>query len=243
MATLVTVNNAQTAESVRAPRRSERNRSKVPTNQTVTDAEESVRAPRGSDRNQSEVPTSQTVTDAEKEVLDQSEQEDVTNSIEPEEGMEEYDKEYHAGMEKKRRVRFEEGLKDRLETMEIVQRKKRGHRGGKGKAKQNEASRKTVPLTNDENHLESEARKLTQKEQRRSEKAKEEAARRGIMEEAVENKPEDVVYGMYEDERYQEKTQNGIEVMRDDKYTAESGIDKVSNYTLAMYLMENRVSL
>jgi hypothetical protein len=224
MATLVQVNNIQTKESVSAPRRSERNKPKLaPVQEEAVEAKEYAPS-----------------------------ENEIGTDIEPEEGMEEYDKEYKAGMEKKRRVRFEEGLKDRMETMEGVHRKQRPRAIPRERTK---LSATALPKVDEETVEEAGSRiqdvtevpvprKLSKKERKRSEKAKEEALRRGgIVEEQTENRPEDVVYGMYEDQKYQEHTQSGIEVMRDDKYTVENGIDQVSDYTLAMCLMENRVSL
>ena len=87
-------------------------------------------------------------------------------------------------------------------------------------------------------------RKVDKQERKKKEKARAEAARRGIeTEEARRPKQHEEVFSMFEDSVYERETPQGIKVWREDQYTAENAIDDVSDFTVASYLMDNRVTL
>ena len=79
------------------------------------------------------------------------------------------------------------------------------------------------------------------KKDERSEKAVAEAKRRGVNTTDEETPTEK--YGVFEKPEYMEESKDGIQVYRDDKYTNSTRIEDASDYTLATFLMENKVSL
>lgn len=100
-----------------------------------------------------------------------------------------------------------------------------------------------APSLNSDNAIveESNAVATTSTREKRKEEALEEGDKNGVKPKGHEEQAD--TYGLYDDNRYQSSTEGGIQTYRDDQYTSESKIDDVNDFTLAMYLMQNKVSL
>ena len=51
------------------------------------------------------------------------------------------------------------------------------------------------------------------------------------------------VHDVYKDRGYETKTAEGVPVTHEDEFNATTTIDKISDFTLATYLMENKISM
>ena len=176
-----------------------------------------------------------TQKEVQKEDSDQGEPE-----VSEDEVMGDYDAVFVDVQQQKKRVRFEEALL--AEPVKPVAESTEINRDEAQEAQESEEeSAVKVIVPREVRHAA--GSKGDRRERKKTEKARSEAARRGSeLEEARPKHPEEV-FGMFEDTMYEQETPQGIKVWREDQYTAENAIDDVSDFTVASYLMDNRVTL
>lgn len=170
----------------------------------------------------------------------------ITDDVEPSQLIaddtvyEEYDKVYRAELERKKRVRFATTVLVDPSIPEPIQ-----------KTEVPKSKRAIQPKVTDKTD--------TERKQKRTEKALNEAARRGLLTEEQteetkaekerkakiekERKEKEDNYELYRDPKYVQTTEQNIPVYRDDQFTDHSSIDEVNDYTLGTFLMENKVKL
>jgi len=143
-----------------------------------------------------------------------------------------YDKEYQAERERRRRVRFQI---DVLDSQPVGEEEKNGNT-----VEDTEQTDSTELLK--ERTIQPRVT-LSKKQKQQQAKAINEAERRGVKDDKSKETEKDDEYDLYKEPKYHATTKNNIEMYRDDQFKNESEITEVSDYTLATFLMEHKVKL
>ena len=129
----------------------------------------------------------------------------------------EYDRYHKASEDHKRRVRFQ----DQMEESKIFERA----RAETSLRKEEERKKEKAKKRASEDGIEDAAAVAKKKKELQNEKEKEEMSDSGRF------------------DKYLKHTTEGVQVRSEDKYAQDNTIDKVSDFALAVFLMENHVSL
>lgn len=166
-----------------------------------------------------------------------------------------YDKVLAADQEQKKRVRFEQDLQPRSRKNKINtlnQPKSQPEQSSTRQADTSSGESLEAGAGVDESqgeakHAQRSANLHAQsaKQQQRTERAKAEIQRRGLQNagDSSQSQEPQGTYELYQDESWSQNTDSGIKVFRDDQFTRTKAISEVNDYTLATFLMENRVCL
>jgi hypothetical protein len=131
----------------------------------------------------------------------------------------EYDKAYNAERERKRRVHFEHRV--------IVD-------------PENNPTPRPIHTNTHKKTIKPSNHKTIQASQKN--KVREQAAKSNKDNAKSKDKPAEV-YDLYKDLKYVETTNNDVQIYKDDQFKNESEINNVSDFTLATFLMEQKVKL
>jgi hypothetical protein len=146
----------------------------------------------------------------------------------------EYDREAEVAREHKRRVRFEQDMKQDREL-----RQDRAKTSQQAQGTEQTTHKERTPLHTAEQKAKKQ--KQADKQQTRSDRATAEAERRGAIE--ADKRGTALVHDMYETDDFKVTNENGVVVYHESKFASVSAIDDASDFTLATFLMENKVNM